>query len=107
MKFSNALLGVAALTHGINAAAAPVADAVALDNRAPEPEFEAQTEGSTNEELWKRKGGGGGGGRGGGGGTSGGGRGGTGSTGGRGGSSGTSRYVNPPCDTMRMIPLAW
>ncbi|KAI1118999.1 hypothetical protein F5Y14DRAFT_118167 [Nemania sp. NC0429] len=85
MKFSNALLGLTALTRGINAAAAPAPDAVALDARTPEPELETRLAPSTtNEELWKRKGGGGGGGRGGG-------AGGGGSSGGsRGGSSGGS-----------------
>ncbi|KAF2970078.1 hypothetical protein GQX73_g3582 [Xylaria multiplex] len=77
MKLSTALLGLAALSHGISAVAVPEVDAVALDSRTPEPEFETHPERSTNEELWKRKGGGGGGGRGSGGGS-----------GGRGGSSG-------------------
>ncbi|KAI1202859.1 hypothetical protein F5X97DRAFT_191400 [Nemania serpens] len=89
MKFSNTLLGLTALTRGINGAAAPAPDAVALDARTPQPEFETRFEPSTaNEELWKRKGGGGGGGRGGGGGgSSGGGR----SGGSSGGSSGGGR----------------
>ncbi|KAI0422824.1 hypothetical protein F5X98DRAFT_325253 [Xylaria grammica] len=89
MKLSNTLLGLAALTHGINAAAVP--EAVALDSRT-QPEFETHPERSTNEELWKRKGGGGGGGRGSSGGSSGGSRGGSssGSTGGRSGGLGSS-----------------
>ncbi|KAI0456246.1 hypothetical protein F5B21DRAFT_468132 [Xylaria acuta] len=85
MKFSNALVGLAALSRGINAVAVPEAEAVELDTRTPQPEFETHAERSTNEELWKRKGGGGGGGRGGSGGSSGG------SSGGRGGSSGSGR----------------
>ncbi|KAI8955632.1 hypothetical protein F4801DRAFT_273923 [Xylaria longipes] len=86
MKPSNALVGLAALTHGINAVAVPEAELVGLDTRTPQPEFETHPERSTNEELWKRKGGGGGGGRGGSGGSSSGGS----SSGGRGGSSGSS-----------------
>ncbi|KAI1313964.1 hypothetical protein F5Y03DRAFT_765 [Xylaria venustula] len=77
MKLSNTLLGLAALTNGINAVAVPEPNVVALDTRVPEPEFETHSERSTSEELWKRKGGGGGGGRGGGGSSSGGGRGGS------------------------------
>ncbi|KAI0799148.1 hypothetical protein GGR55DRAFT_518183 [Xylaria sp. FL0064] len=92
MKLSNALLGLAALSHGINAAAVPEADAVALDTRSPKTEFQTHPERSTSEELWKRKGGGGGGGRGGGGSSSGGGRGGSSGSSGSGssGSSGSS-----------------
>ena len=89
MRLSNAIVGLAALSRGINAVAVPEADATAIDARTPQPESEALSERSSNEELWKRKGGGGGGGRGGGGGSSGGsGRGGSGS------SSGGGRYVD-------------
>ncbi|KAI0203535.1 hypothetical protein F4808DRAFT_23065 [Astrocystis sublimbata] len=96
MKFSNALVGLAALTHSINAVAVPEAKVSGLDTRTPHPESETHPERSANEELWKRKGGGGGGGRGGGGGSSGGGNSGSGSgsggsTGGSGGSTGGGR----------------
>ncbi|KAI1432852.1 hypothetical protein GGR50DRAFT_555826 [Xylaria sp. CBS 124048] len=83
MKFSNALLCLAATTHGINAVAVPDVNVVALDTRTPQPDLGILAEPAAAEELWKRKGGGGGGGRGGGGG------GGGGSTGGRGGGGST------------------
>ncbi|KAI1815219.1 hypothetical protein GGS20DRAFT_354806 [Poronia punctata] len=87
MKFSNAVLGLAAIAHGVNAVAVPDINAASVDVRAPAPEHDSRGDSATHEDLWKRKGGGGGG-RGGGGGGSGGGRGGGGggSGGGRGGS---------------------
>ncbi|KAI0446532.1 hypothetical protein F4803DRAFT_547256 [Xylaria telfairii] len=87
MKLSNAVVGLAALSHGVNAAAVLEAEVASLDTRRSQPDFEVHPERSTNEELWKRKGGGGGGGRGGGG-SSGGGSSGGGTSGG--GGSGTS-----------------
>ncbi|KAI1361190.1 hypothetical protein F5Y08DRAFT_27358 [Xylaria arbuscula] len=86
MRLSSALVGLAALSHGISAIAVPEIDASALDNRTPQPESESHIESSSNEELWKRKGGGGGGGRGGssGGSSSGSGRGGSSSSSGSG-----------------------
>ncbi|KAI1328903.1 hypothetical protein F5Y16DRAFT_137365 [Xylariaceae sp. FL0255] len=79
MKLSNAIIGLAALSRGINAVALPE-EIASLDTHAPE--FESS---STNEDLFKRKGGGGGHG----GGSSSGGHGssGSGSSGGKGGSS--------------------
>ncbi|KAI0160593.1 hypothetical protein GGR57DRAFT_387949 [Xylariaceae sp. FL1272] len=87
MRFSNAIIGLVALTQSINAVAVPDAH-VALDAREPEPKYDP-----TIEELWKRKGGGGGGGRGGGSSSSGGGKGGSSSSGsgsGKGGGLGSS-----------------
>ncbi|KAI0392346.1 hypothetical protein F5Y17DRAFT_362712 [Xylariaceae sp. FL0594] len=85
MKFSNAILGLAAIAHGINAVAVPDTQAVSTDTRTPEQDFEARSDPDTLQDLYKRKGGGGGG-RGGGGG--GGGSSGGGSGGGRGGGGG-------------------
>jgi len=90
MKLSNALLGLAALTHSINAVAVPDTHAVAIDTRTPEPELETRSDLATLQDLYKRKGGGGGGrgGSGSGGSSGGGGRGGGSSSGGGGGGSG-------------------
>ncbi|KAI1264864.1 hypothetical protein F5Y18DRAFT_69356 [Xylariaceae sp. FL1019] len=82
MRFSNAIIGLAALTHSINAVAVPDTHVVALDAREPQPKYDPSI-----EDLWKRKGGGGGGGRGGGSSSSGGGKGGSSSSGGGLGSS--------------------
>ncbi|KAI0402865.1 hypothetical protein F4802DRAFT_336021 [Xylaria palmicola] len=89
MKLSNALVGLAALAHGIGAVAVPEAEVAEVYARDPRSEFQTHPERAADEELWKRKGGGGGGGRGGGGGSSsGGGRGGSGSSSSGSGSSG-------------------
>ncbi|KAI1334240.1 hypothetical protein F5Y15DRAFT_297374 [Xylariaceae sp. FL0016] len=81
MKFSSALVGWFALSHGVSAAAVVSHDVVALEARSdlsePSPQL---TERTSSEELWKRKGGGGG--RGGSSGSS--------SSGGKGGSSSSS-----------------
>ncbi|KAI1392734.1 uncharacterized protein F4822DRAFT_392011 [Hypoxylon trugodes] len=85
MKFSHAILGLAACSQGINAVA--IKEPAVIDTRSSDiqPESQYSERAETNEELWKRKGGGGGGGRGGTGGSSGG------SSGGRGGSSSGGR----------------
>ncbi|KAI1378632.1 hypothetical protein F4677DRAFT_373554 [Hypoxylon crocopeplum] len=88
MKPSHILLSLVALGQGVSAVAIP--EDGALDTRSEQAESQYTERTATNEELWKRKGGGGGGGRGGSGGSSGGSSGSSGgssSSGGRGSSS--------------------
>ncbi|KAI1827839.1 hypothetical protein F4861DRAFT_491408 [Xylaria intraflava] len=96
MKPANALLCLAVSAHGINAVALPDTDVATIATQAPQPDLEIQSDPSTVEELWKRKGGGGGG-RAGGGVSSGGGRGG--SSSGGGGRSGGAPLGSPSSNT--------